>query len=176
MLAVVFTRLISTPLRSISQDMEKVGRLEIESGGTNGSMFKEIHAMDQNLQSMKGGLRSFASYVPKDLVRDLLKTGKEARLEGSTETLTILFTDIAGFTGISETMPADSSQKSVPALGVRAENRTAPSNLKNRHCCVNAELAGRVPRQQIMHCRLRRICAPAQERMFYPRSMIPLCR
>ncbi|MFO1526349.1 MAG: adenylate/guanylate cyclase domain-containing protein [Turneriella sp.] len=112
MLAVVFTRLISTPLRSISQDMEKVGRLEIESGGTNGSMFKEIHAMDQNLQSMKGGLRSFASYVPKDLVRDLLKTGKEARLEGSTETLTILFTDIAGFTSFAEQLePTELVQK-----------------------------------------------------------------
>lgn len=112
MLAYVFTRLISSPLRSISQDMEKVGRLEIESGSTNGSMFKEIHAMDQNLQNMKGGLRSFASYVPKDLVRSLLRSGKEARLEGSTETLTILFTDIAGFTSFAEQLePTELVQK-----------------------------------------------------------------
>ncbi|AFM11780.1 adenylate/guanylate cyclase domain-containing protein [Turneriella parva] len=107
MLAVVFTRLISTPLRSISLDMEKVGRLEIDSNKVNQSLFAEISAMEQHLQNMKGGLRSFASYVPKDLVRDLLKSGKEARLEGSTEVLTVLFTDIAGFTTFAEQLEPD---------------------------------------------------------------------
>ncbi len=107
MLAVVFTRLISTPLRSISLDMERVGRLEIDNTTTNRSLFAEISAMDQHLQNMKGGLRSFASYVPKDLVRDLLKSGKEARLEGSTEVLTVLFTDIAGFTSFAEQLEPD---------------------------------------------------------------------
>ncbi len=107
MLAVVFTRLISTPLRSISLDMEKVGRLEIDSSKINQSLFAEISAMEQHLQNMKGGLRSFASYVPKDLVRDLLKSGKEARLEGSTEVLTVLFTDIAGFTTFAEQLEPD---------------------------------------------------------------------
>lgn len=107
MLALVFTRLISTPLRSISLDMERVGRLEIESSTPNRSLFSEISAMDQHLQNMKGGLRSFASYVPKELVRDLLKSGKEARLEGSTEDLTVLFTDIAGFTSFAEQLEPD---------------------------------------------------------------------
>lgn len=112
MLAVVFTRTILTPLRSISKDMERVGRLEIDSGATNGSMFKEISVMDQNLQNMKGGLRSFASYVPKDLVRSLLESGKEAKLEGSTEILTVLFTDIAGFTSFAEQLePTELVQK-----------------------------------------------------------------
>ncbi|HNM99186.1 MAG TPA: adenylate/guanylate cyclase domain-containing protein [Turneriella sp.] len=107
MLAWLFTRMISSPLRSISLDMERVGRLEIESGAANSSPFKEISLMDEHLQNMKGGLRSFASYVPKDLVRDLLKSGKEARLEGSTETLTVLFTDIAGFTSFAEQLEPD---------------------------------------------------------------------
>jgi len=107
MLAVVFTRLISTPLRSISMDMERVGRLEIDSSKINLSLFAEISAMEQHLQNMKGGLRSFASYVPKDLVRNLLKSGKEARLEGSTEVLTVLFTDIAGFTSFAEQLEPD---------------------------------------------------------------------
>lgn len=122
MMAVIFTRLISTPLRQISQDMERVGRLEIEGNATNGSMFKEISVMDENLQSMKGGLRSFASYVPKDLVRDLLKSGKEARLEGSTQDLTIMFTDIQGFTSFAEQLEPD---ELVQKLGKYFEIMTA---------------------------------------------------
>jgi adenylate cyclase len=121
MLAVVFTRTILRPLRSISRDMERVGRLDIESANPTGSVFKEISAMDQHLQSMKGGLRSFASYVPKELVRLLLKSGKEARLEGSTETLTVLFTDIAGFTGFAEHLKPD---ELVQKLGIYFEIMT----------------------------------------------------
>jgi adenylate cyclase len=132
LLAIVFTRLISSPLRSISRDMEKVGRLEIDNALSAGSVFSEISAMNQQLQNMKGGLRSFASYVPKDLVRDLLKSGKEARLEGSTETLTVLFTDIAGFTTFAEKLEPDAL---VQKLGKYFEIMT--KNIMRHHGTVD---------------------------------------
>jgi adenylate cyclase len=51
---------------------------------------------------MKSGLRSFSKYVPDDLVRRLLASGKEAMLGGEVRELTVFFSDIEGFTLHSE--------------------------------------------------------------------------
>ena len=53
-------------------------------------------------ERMRGGLRSFTKYVPAQLVRDLLAEGLEARLGGESRPLTIMFSDVVGFTAISE--------------------------------------------------------------------------
>ena len=51
---------------------------------------------------MAGGLAAFRKYIPADLVRMLLREGVEPRPGGSVRTLTVMFADIAGFTGLSE--------------------------------------------------------------------------
>jgi adenylate cyclase len=51
---------------------------------------------------MAGGLAAFRKYIPADLVKMLLREGVEPRPGGSIKTLTVLFADIAGFTGLSE--------------------------------------------------------------------------
>jgi adenylate cyclase len=40
--------------------------------------------------------------MPTELVRTLVSQGVEARPGGHRQTLTVMFTDVAGFTGISE--------------------------------------------------------------------------
>src|SRR5262245_65329162 len=51
---------------------------------------------------MAGGLAAFRKYIPADLVRMLMREGVEPRPGGSARTLTVMFADIAGFTGLSE--------------------------------------------------------------------------
>ena len=51
---------------------------------------------------MAGGLAAFRKYIPADLVRSLVSEGIEPKPGGSIRTLTVLFADIAGFTGLSE--------------------------------------------------------------------------
>ena len=64
--------------------------------------------MNRGLETMKGSLRSFANYVPRDLVRAVLASGQEAVLGGQTRPMTIFFSDLAGFTSFSEAMsPSD---------------------------------------------------------------------
>jgi adenylate cyclase len=51
---------------------------------------------------MGGGLASFQKYIPTTLVRTLVSQGIEAKPGGQQKELTVMFTDIAGFTGLSE--------------------------------------------------------------------------
>ena len=53
---------------------------------------------------MAQGLSAFRKFIPADLVRSLLRQGVEAKPGGAVQGLTVMFIDIAGFTGLSERM------------------------------------------------------------------------
>jgi len=53
---------------------------------------------------MKSALRLFSVYVPRDLVRKLMAEGAEAELGGERRRLTVMFSDVQGFTTIAERM------------------------------------------------------------------------
>ncbi len=104
----LIARRVSGPLTSLSAEMVKVGGLHLE-GDTEQppSLFREIDMMNTSLAKMKGGLRSFSRYVPRDLVRTLLSSGHTADLSGEVRELTIYFSDLAGFTSLSEKRAPD---------------------------------------------------------------------
>jgi adenylate cyclase len=110
-IAIVFAWLLSThvarPLAKLASQMDEVGRFELIDRAPQRTVFTEIEMMDGALRRMKSGLRSFASYVPRDVVRAMLASGKEAVLQGEVKELTVFFSDVAGFTSIAETMPPD---------------------------------------------------------------------
>ena len=64
----------------------------------------EIGVVGDAVDRMKASLRSFGHYVPRQLVQELLASGHEARLGGESRRLTIYFSDIEGFTRISESL------------------------------------------------------------------------
>jgi adenylate cyclase len=103
-LGIAFSRALAKPLAGIATEMERAGRFEITDHVPSHTRFTEINAMDRALGAMKGGLHSFGAYVPRDLVRAVLATGVRAELGGKTKRLTIFFSDLAGFTTISETL------------------------------------------------------------------------
>lgn len=102
--SLVLARRISAPLASLATEMTQVGQFELADRPRLRTRFREVALIDRSLLTMKGSLRSFAYYVPTDLVRAMLASGQEARLEGHTSDLTVFFADIAGFTSIAETM------------------------------------------------------------------------
>jgi adenylate cyclase len=53
---------------------------------------------------MKATLRTFSRYVPVDLVRQLVVSGKEQGLGGEKRVLTLMFSDVANFTDMAEHM------------------------------------------------------------------------
>lgn len=70
---------------------------------------------------MKGSLRSFARYVPRDPVRSVLASGQEAVLAGKSAELTVFFSDIAGFTTLAESL---TPEKLVELLGGYLDDMT----------------------------------------------------
>ncbi|CAN5557039.1 adenylate/guanylate cyclase domain-containing protein [soil metagenome] len=107
LVAWLLARRVSRPLIGLAGEMAKAGQLDLDDPKDHSSMFREIDMMNTALVQMKGGLRSFARYVPRDLVRTLVESGLDAELTGELRTLTIFFSDLAGFTSLAETRRPD---------------------------------------------------------------------
>jgi class 3 adenylate cyclase len=97
-------RRILRPLALISRDMSRIQHLDIDESVRHRSFFYEIDMIGSALASMKHGLKAFSKFVPVTLVKQLIASGTGAELGGEKRRLTIMFTDIEGFTTISESM------------------------------------------------------------------------
>ncbi len=95
---------VARPLEALARDTEAISRLELEPRPAGHSIILEVDRLADATEAMKTSLRSFRKYVPADLVARLMRSGQEAVLGGERRRLTIYFSDIAGFTSISEAM------------------------------------------------------------------------
>lgn len=93
---------ISKSLSHLSIEINKVQNFDLESQVRVKSIIKEIAQVDKAVVSMRSSLKSFKKYVPSDLVTELFSLHQEARLGTEKKEISILFTDIADFTTISE--------------------------------------------------------------------------
>jgi adenylate cyclase len=107
LLTMILARRISVPLTRLASEMEEVGDFQLRVRPPMKTIFKEVATMDESLLHMKGSLRSFSYYVPRDLVRAMLVSGQEATLKGQTREMSVYFSDIAGMTSIAESMAPD---------------------------------------------------------------------
>ena len=96
-------------MKTLSTEMNNIKELAIDDGDVSiDSGIKEIDNMVDSFQGMKRGLVNFKKYVPSDLVTQLVRNSQTAEIGGKKQTLTLLFSDIENFTGISEkTKPED---------------------------------------------------------------------
>lgn len=101
-LGVYIARRIAKPLSLLEKDMLCIKDFNLEAHLDIKSRFIEIMNMKNAEDNMKIGLQSFKKYVPADLVSQLVRLNKEAKLEGEKKDLTVLFSDIVNFTMISE--------------------------------------------------------------------------
>jgi len=98
----VIARQVARPLEKLTRETEAIGRLRLDDQPRVMSSVREIDRLSTATETMKFSLRSFQKYVPADLVRSLVSSGKEAKLGGERRVVTICFADIVDFTGLSE--------------------------------------------------------------------------
>jgi adenylate cyclase len=102
LLSLVLSRLIARPMHQLSADMQRIEKLDFGVSEAIPTIITEIHDMQGSFDGMKTGLQNFRRYVPADLVSQLVGQKQDATLGGVSRQLTILFSDVANFTSISE--------------------------------------------------------------------------
>jgi adenylate cyclase len=100
--ATMVAKRVSSPLQSLTSEVARIGRFEIDSIQLPQSFIREIQVLSESIGRMRDSLKSFSKYVPIHIVRDLVKTGGVASLGGEKRLITVLFCDIEGFTGYAE--------------------------------------------------------------------------
>ena len=103
--AVILGRRISAPIRALAEGSTSIADLDLERVvRLRPSRLRELDEAADAFNRMTAGLRWFETYVPQQLVRRLMS--REAPVESEYKQITIMFTDIAGFSTLSENMPA----------------------------------------------------------------------
>ena len=102
-------RRIARPIKRIAAAANTISDLRLDAvEDLPSSRIREIDDQARAFNSMVNGLRWFQNYVPRRLVKRLLEEeGEAGGLKSLTREVTVIFTDIAGFTAQSEAMDAD---------------------------------------------------------------------
>ncbi|CTQ76716.1 adenylate/guanylate cyclase domain-containing protein [Roseibium alexandrii] len=100
-------RQVAAKLSSLALEADKVRDFELDKPVELESFFLEVHNLAQAFGSMKKAVNVFGRYVPKALVREIVQSGITPKLGGQRQEVTVLFTDIADFTRISEETPPE---------------------------------------------------------------------
>ena len=105
--ALVLGRAITRPIRARAAAAARVRALDLADPPRPArGAFRELNEAVDAFGAMTEGLRAFATYVPRPLVRRLVREGDHGALPSEEREVTILFSDLAGFTALAEDLPA----------------------------------------------------------------------
>ncbi|MAZ03583.1 MAG: hypothetical protein CMN56_10630 [Sneathiella sp.] len=105
LVAIVIGRRISRPVLMLSDASRQISNLDFQAvKSLPRSRFTEVNEANDAYNAMLRGLTWFETYVPKSLVRKLMESG-EANSEE--RIVTVMFTDITGFTPQAEGMKTE---------------------------------------------------------------------
>jgi adenylate cyclase len=95
---------ISRPLGQLVRETRRIQEMDFAERPLPATDVIEIGELSGSIEQVKRGLRSFERLVPSEYARYLIKSGQEARLGGTKQRLTTSFSDLVGFTALSESI------------------------------------------------------------------------
>ncbi|MBE7462671.1 MAG: hypothetical protein HS116_04155 [Planctomycetes bacterium] len=104
LLAFGLARIYAQPLRKLAEQSEKITELDLRPGQPIRTHVLETYQLAESQERMRTALDSFARYIPTEVVRELLRRGEAARIGARACEVTVMFSDVRGFTTISERM------------------------------------------------------------------------
>lgn len=100
-----FSTAISKPIISLAQEAIDIKNMNFSHVTKIKSRIKEVIYMQESFTAMTQSIKSFIRYIPFTLVKNLISSGKIAKVGGEYKKITLMFADIHNFTSISENMP-----------------------------------------------------------------------
>lgn len=105
--AILLGRRIARPIKRIANAARTMSELRFNDvEHLPASRIQELNDQSTAFNGLVSGLRWFENYVPRSLVHRLLGENESMDLPSETREVTVLFTDIVGFTALSEPMSA----------------------------------------------------------------------
>ncbi|MDA1097601.1 MAG: adenylate/guanylate cyclase domain-containing protein [Proteobacteria bacterium] len=100
-------RALSQPVRRLADSVVLVRDLDISNiPSLPYGPFRELNQAASAFNAMVGSLKWFETYVPRTLVRRLMGQRDGGEIASEEREMSILFTDIQGFTALAERLPA----------------------------------------------------------------------
>jgi len=93
---------LSRPIENVSQQLQSIENLSFEAPPVRWSRIREIAQLQSAASLLRTSLRSFASFVPLDVVRQLIKSGAPLTLGVELRFLTVFFSDLENFSTHAE--------------------------------------------------------------------------
>ena len=105
--AIFIGKRIAQPIVRFSKAAVDIQQLDVSKvEELPGSLFRELNDQSTAFNSMLRALRWFEMYVPKKIVEQLIRHGDVQDSSTNEREITVMFTDIAGFSTVSEGMSA----------------------------------------------------------------------
>ena len=100
------SRRIARPLEQLERQVHEVQNFKSGGGEPVRSRIREISSLASSVTTLQGAIAAFSSFVPRELVRQLIATGHKLELGGRSRFLTVMFTDLENFSTWAEATPA----------------------------------------------------------------------
>lgn len=102
--ALIASLLVSRSIAHLAAKTERIRRLDFSDHQPVQSRIREIVRLSEAVERMREGLEIFGRYVSKDLVHQIMRSPEASGIGGTRREITVMFTDIEGFSLLSETM------------------------------------------------------------------------
>jgi len=98
------SRRLSQPVENVSRQLQEIENLDFDTPATQPSNIREIARLESAASLLRTSLKSFSSFVPLDVVRQLIKSGIPLTLGVEPRFLTVFFSDLENFSSHSEAL------------------------------------------------------------------------